>query len=101
MIRAVHELMFGLTTSILLLVTRLASGSIAVAADALSAAANRPPSFVFILVDDLGWIREDVMKLAFPAPAQGTQVVYAELGSAAGYIGAAGCARLAASPRPA
>ena len=43
----------------------------------------------------LGWIREDVKKLAFPAPAQGTQVVYAELGSAAGYTDAAGCARLA------
>jgi glucokinase len=43
----------------------------------------------------LQWIREDVHKLAFPAPAQNTQIVYAELGSNAGYIGAAGCARLA------
>jgi glucokinase len=43
----------------------------------------------------LQWIRDDVQKLAFPAPAQNTQIVYAELGSDAGYIGAAGCARLA------
>ena len=42
----------------------------------------------------LGWIREDIQKLAFPAPAAGTEIVYAELGSNAGYIGAAGCARL-------
>ncbi len=42
----------------------------------------------------LEWIRQDIHKLAFPAPARGTQVVYAELGSSAGYIGAAGCARL-------
>jgi glucokinase len=44
----------------------------------------------------LQWIREDIQKLAFPAPAAGTEVVYAELGSNAGYIGAAGCARLRA-----
>ncbi len=43
----------------------------------------------------LQWIRDDIQKLAFPAPAQGTQVVYAELGADAGYFGAAGCARLA------
>jgi glucokinase len=43
----------------------------------------------------LQWIQEDVVSLAFPAPAQNTQIVYAELGSDAGYIGAAGCARLA------
>ncbi len=42
----------------------------------------------------LEWIQEDIHKLAFPAPAAGTQIVYAELGSDAGYIGAAGCARL-------
>jgi glucokinase len=46
-------------------------------------------------VEFLDWIRQDIRKLAFPAPAGGTQVVYAELGSDAGYIGAAGCARLA------
>jgi glucokinase len=43
----------------------------------------------------LQWIRDDIQKLAFPAPAAGTEIVYAELGSNAGYIGAAGCARLA------
>jgi glucokinase len=45
----------------------------------------------------LEWIRQDIQRLAFPAPARGTQVAYAELGSNAGYIGAAGCARLASS----
>jgi glucokinase len=45
----------------------------------------------------LQWIQEDVRKLAFPAPANNAQVVYAELGSDAGYIGAAGCARLGSS----
>jgi glucokinase len=44
----------------------------------------------------LEWIREDVRRLAYPLPAQSTEIVYAELGSDAGYIGAAGCARLAA-----
>jgi glucokinase len=47
----------------------------------------------------LQWIRDDIQKLAFPAPAAGTEIVYAELGSNAGYIGAAGCARLAISRR--
>ncbi len=42
----------------------------------------------------LAWIREDVQKLAFPTPAARTEIVYAQLGSDAGYIGAAGCARL-------
>jgi glucokinase len=41
----------------------------------------------------LDWIRQDIVALAFPTPAAGTEVVYAELGSNAGYIGAAGCAR--------
>jgi len=47
----------------------------------------------------LQWIREDIQKLAFPAPAAGTEIVYAKLGSNAGYIGAAGCARLASARR--
>jgi glucokinase len=47
----------------------------------------------------LQWIRDDINKLAFPTPAARTEVVYAELGGDAGYIGAAGCARLA-SRRP-
>jgi glucokinase len=47
----------------------------------------------------LQWIREDIHKLAFPAPAAGTEIVYAQLGSNAGYIGVAGCARLAAIRR--
>jgi len=47
----------------------------------------------------LQWIRDDIQRLAFPAPAQNTQVVYAELGGNAGYIGVAGCARLAARLR--
>ena len=47
----------------------------------------------------LQWIRDDIQKLAFPAPAHNTEVVYASLGSAAGYIGAAGCARLASRRR--
>lgn len=45
-------------------------------------------------VQFLDWIRADVRDLAFPTPAAATQIVYAELGSDAGYIGAAGCARL-------
>jgi glucokinase len=45
--------------------------------------------------DFLQWIRDDIKRLAFPAPADNTQIVYAELGPSAGYIGAAGCARLA------
>ncbi len=42
----------------------------------------------------LEWIREDVRKLAFPLPAERTEIVYAKLGGDAGYIGAAGCAKL-------
>jgi glucokinase len=38
-------------------------------------------------------IRRHVRELAFPVPAARTQVRYAQLGSDAGFIGAAGCAR--------
>ncbi|MCS7045567.1 MAG: ROK family glucokinase [Gemmataceae bacterium] len=38
-------------------------------------------------------IRKHVAQLAFPVPAEKTQIVYAQLGSDAGYIGAAACAR--------
>jgi glucokinase len=38
-------------------------------------------------------IRRHVQKLAFPVPAERTIVSYAQLGSDAGFIGAAGCAR--------
>jgi glucokinase len=40
-------------------------------------------------------IRRDVRSMAFPIPAERTRIDYAELGGAAGFIGAAGCARLA------
>ncbi len=40
-------------------------------------------------------IREEVKARAFPIPATRTVIDYASLGSAAGYIGAAGCARKA------
>jgi glucokinase len=40
-------------------------------------------------------IRADVRSMAFPIPAARTRIEYAELGSDAGFIGAAGCARLA------
>jgi glucokinase len=40
-------------------------------------------------------IRSDIQAMAFPAPASGTKVAYAELGTDAGFIGAAGCARQA------
>jgi glucokinase len=39
-------------------------------------------------------IRHHIRALAFPVPAARTQVRYAQLGSDAGFIGAAGCARL-------
>jgi glucokinase len=39
-------------------------------------------------------IRWHVHQLAFPVPAAKTQIRYAELGSDAGFIGAAGCGRL-------
>jgi glucokinase len=38
-------------------------------------------------------IRTHIRELAFPVPAARTQVRYAELGTDAGFIGAAGCAR--------
>src|SRR5581483_9913992 len=38
-------------------------------------------------------IRGHVRKLAFPVPAEKTQIRYAQLGSDAGFIGAAACAR--------
>ncbi|HLJ96395.1 MAG TPA: ROK family protein [Gemmataceae bacterium] len=38
-------------------------------------------------------IRQHVHQLAFPVPAERTQIRYAQLGSDAGFIGAAGCAR--------
>jgi glucokinase len=38
-------------------------------------------------------IRKHVRQLAFPVPAEKTRIVYASLGSDAGFIGAAGCAR--------
>ena len=43
-------------------------------------------------------IREDIRAMAFPIPASRTRVDYAELGGAAGFIGAAGCARMAFGP---
>jgi len=43
----------------------------------------------------LGWIREEVRRLAFPIPAERTVVDFAGLGGDAGYIGAGGIARLA------
>lgn len=39
-------------------------------------------------------IRHHIKEMAFPVPAEQTVVRYAELGSDAGYIGAAGCGRL-------
>jgi glucokinase len=47
-------------------------------------------------------IRHHVRQLAFPVPAEKTEIRYAKLGSDAGFIGAAGCARLlVAKQRPA
>jgi glucokinase len=39
-------------------------------------------------------IRYHVKRLAFPVPAEKTLICYAKLGSDAGFVGAAGCARL-------
>src|SRR5262249_27489790 len=39
-------------------------------------------------------IRWHVKRLAFPVPAEKTQILYAQLGSDAGFIGAAACGRL-------
>jgi glucokinase len=41
----------------------------------------------------LGRIRQHVRQLAFPVPAVRTEIRYAQLGSDAGFIGAAACAR--------
>jgi glucokinase len=41
-------------------------------------------------------VRAEVRRRAFPVPAEKTEIAYATLGSDAGFIGAAGCARLAA-----
>lgn len=43
----------------------------------------------------LGRVVEEVHRRAFPVPARGTKIEYASLGADAGYIGAAGVARLA------
>lgn len=43
--------------------------------------------------DFLKRIRKHILQLAFPVPAAKTQIVYAQLGSDAGFIGAAGCGR--------
>lgn len=40
-------------------------------------------------------IRADIRTMAFPVPAAKTRVEYAQLGGDAGFIGAAGCARMA------
>ena len=40
-------------------------------------------------------IRAEIRRIAFPVPAAQTRVEYAELGGDAGFIGAAGCARMA------
>jgi glucokinase len=45
-------------------------------------------------------IRHHVKQLAFPVPAAGTVIRYAELGSDAGFIGAAGCGRLLVRGQP-
>jgi len=42
----------------------------------------------------LNKIRQYVKRLAFPVPAERTEIRYAQLGSKAGFIGAAACARL-------
>jgi glucokinase len=38
-------------------------------------------------------IRQHVRELAFPVPAEKTQICFAQLGTDAGFIGAAGCGR--------
>ena len=40
-------------------------------------------------------IRTDIRAMAFPVPAAKTRIEYAQLGGDAGFIGAAGCARMA------
>jgi glucokinase len=39
-------------------------------------------------------IRADIHAMAFPVPAERTRIEYAQLGGEAGFIGAAGCARM-------
>jgi glucokinase len=39
-------------------------------------------------------IRSRIRTMAFPVPAERTRVEYARLGGEAGFIGAAGCARM-------
>jgi glucokinase len=39
-------------------------------------------------------LRDEVKRRAFPIPAARTKIEYASLGGDAGFIGAAGCARL-------
>lgn len=46
-------------------------------------------------------IRAEIRRIAFPVPAAQTRVEYAELGGDAGFIGAAGCARMAFGLPPA
>jgi glucokinase len=43
-------------------------------------------------------IRADVREMAFPVPAAKTRIEFAQLGGDAGFIGAAGCARMAFVP---
>ena len=42
----------------------------------------------------LDQIRTEIRRIAFPVPAAQTRIEYAELGGDAGFIGAAGCARM-------
>jgi glucokinase len=43
-------------------------------------------------------IRADIRAMAFPVPAERTRIEYAHLGGDAGFIGAAGCARMHHNP---
>jgi glucokinase len=45
-------------------------------------------------------IRHDIRAMAFPTLARGVRIEYAELGGDAGFIGAAGCARMAFGQKP-
>jgi glucokinase len=47
----------------------------------------------------LDQIRADIRAIAFPTPAAHTRIEYARLGGDAGFIGAAGCARMAFGAR--
>ncbi len=46
-------------------------------------------------VEFLEQIRVHIRQIAFPVPASKTEIGYASLGADAGFIGAAGCARMA------